>query len=226
MNTHWEALSLNSVKGLALASSFVTLGGLYSLSTVSIPTINSALVEAPDGTTVAHIDDARRTCLATRMFATTRDRGNLNMKRNAIMAIAGFSFLSYWNYASKDVAEGFSSWKLYAVAATSMFCVFPGTALLLSDLESQLTLAGESANNELQRGSGNDRDLVKLVDSEYATQNMPTLNADTGSREASRRSSDSIHVEEILAQWNQRNAVRRAIVCLSGLVGMYAVLSQ
>jgi hypothetical protein len=217
---------VSTVKGLALASSFITLGSLYTLSSATIPGILHTL--ADDSTSAAQS--------AAQQFAIAQRAGRVSTLPTEILSILGFGFLSYNSYQNGSSIilggpGGFRKWKLYAAAAASMFTVIPITITLMSTIETKLLALADapahkpSTQPELEHTTSSNTLSIPGQSSHVRPPITPIEEFEP--YEDSPFSTDEYErekVKKMLLAWDGRNMYRRMGVCLAGIFGLWAML--
>ena len=138
MPRSFAARVIATAKGLGLATTFVALGGLYSLSNAVVPSILATL-NSGDGATSARN--------ASKSFAIALRASKQNIPPAELLSICCFSFLSVNAYR----LIGYPSHRgpLYAGAAAAMFAVIPLTMATMTPIETsllQLADTGDTAS--------------------------------------------------------------------------------
>lgn len=184
-----------TIKGLGLATAFMPLGSLYTLSSATIPAILSTLD-----------DPATSPSTAAKSAVVASKNSSSPIYYNQAISYYCFSTLAYYAYKlypkhlfdlPKQVGpltlkQG-HLWCVYAAASLVMFAVVPFQYVVIKPIEQQLQRLADAGEN-------------------------------VGSGEEGVKGWERQQVRSLLEKWSQRNMWRRVLVSSGGLLGLWAVL--
>ena len=161
MPRSFAARVIATAKGLGLATTFVALGGLYSLSNAVVPSILATL-NSGDGTTSARN--------ASKSFAVALRASKQNIPPAELLSICCFSFLSVNAYR----LIGYPSHRgpLYAGAAAAMFAVIPLTMATMTPIETRLLQLADTGVDTASKSDESSPQEVEAMMLLWSSRNM------------------------------------------------------
>ncbi|QIW98765.1 hypothetical protein AMS68_004283 [Peltaster fructicola] len=200
---------LATVRGLAIAVSFITTGSLATSSFVTIPSILS--ITANDPTTAQTL---------ARHFEASYRYTKIAEVSAEIFATLAFGYLAF-----QTRSLNVSSWKFYAGASAAMFAVFPWTLLTMdTDAQKIMSLTGSRSSQDtepkLEHGAlavpSSPRPCITPIEEFEPYEDSPFSGAEY----------EELKVKKLLENWRIRNVFRIITTALAGALALGAVTTR